>query len=389
MTQSKEREAQPREAQAAPAAVLDIPASSVVHDFHNVLCGILGCAEHALSLLPEGSAARGDLEQICRVAESAASYGKHMLNNARNAAAQHVRSCELDEAVSGAEHMLRRLLGDSISLDLRLKGRGACIWGEANQVEQVLVNLILNARQAMPSGGRLRVRTRLLAIRGYARYAVLRVSDTGLGMDEHTRTRAFEPFFTSRSEHGGTGLGLSNVHALVRQAGGHVIMRSLQGAGTTFTICWPCLSRGSRESVPPSRPSQAPRASARNAGTVLLVEDEALIALAAQHHLEGAGYRVIVARNARQAQLLAVQHRGNIDLVLTDIALPGRADGLDVARAVQSLHPNAVVLYMSAHPRSWLVRQGLLGASTQSIEKPFTRELLVNSVTQALSVRSP
>ncbi len=384
---TKEPDAPAREVYSMRSEVaLDLPAASVVHDLRNVLCGILCCAEHALSSLPDGSAARSDLEQIQGVAERAASYGKNLLTNARDAARDHLRSFDLDDAVRAIEPMLRRMAGDGLPLDLHLRACGAYIWGDPGQLDQVLVNLIINARQAMPSGGRISVHTRLLKLSSVPRCVVLRVRDTGTGMDERTRSRAFEPFFSGRAEPAiGTGLGLANVHALVRSAGGRVAVRSRVGAGTRVTICWPCVAVGDDARVSPPPVSYTSLRRPRVSQTVLLVEDEALVALAAQHHLASAGYHVLVARNARQAQLLAAQHRDPLDVLITDIALPGSLNGCEVARAVKALHPGVAVVYMSAHSRAWLLRQRLIAPTALSLDKPFSGERLLEVVVQALA----
>jgi CheY-like chemotaxis protein len=288
------------------------------------------------------------------------------------------------------EPMLSRLIGEDIELAVVPAANLDRVKADPGQIEQVIVNLVVNSRDAMPQGGRLTVETANVELdEAYARrhvsvppgqYVMLAVSDTGAGMDEATRSRVFEPFFTTKEPGKGTGLGLATVYGIVKQSGGDIRLYSEVGAGTTFKIYLPRVA----ETVSPPDPVAAATATVpRGDETVLLVEDEPEVRDLAREILEGSGYTVLQACDAQDAVFMAERHAGPIHLLLTDVIMP-RQSGRALVERLRPLRPEMQVLYMSGYTNEAIVRHGVLDPDTQFIQKPFSPAGLGHKVRAAI-----
>ena len=283
--------------------------------------------------------------------------------------------------------MLSRLIGEDIQVAFKLDPALGTVRADAGQIEQVIMNLAVNARDAMPKGGHLSIETANVELdETYSQshvpvlpgsHVMLAVSDTGIGMDEATRSRIFEPFFTTKEKGRGTGLGLSTVYGIVKQSGGYVWVYTEPGRGTTFKVYLP------RVNVPPD-PPVAPEALARpstGTETVLLVEDEEAVRTLAKRTLEAKGYRVLEAADGGEA--VEIAGREAIDLLLTDMVLPGMGGG-EIAARIHEIQPNAKVLYTSGYTDDVIVRRGLMERGSAFLEKPFTPTILARKVREVL-----
>ena len=361
-------------------------AGGVAHDFNNVLTAISMHGEMLLEAIPHGDPVRTDAEEIRRAAERATSLTRQLLIFGRRQAAR-IEPLDLNEVVAGVQRMLARLLGAQIELVTRPGEALPPVLADRGQIEQVLLNLAINARDAMPDGGVIVIETgdvtldeehaRLHPGASPGRHVVLAVTDTGHGMDDATRERAFEPFFTTKPEGKGTGLGLSIVAGIVRERGGHVYVYSEPGRGTSFKIYFPAAA-GAREASAP-RP---PAAARRGAETILLVEDDETIRTAACRLLERHGYRVVEARSAGEAVRAMSGAARAADLMITDLTV-GDESGVSLARRLRALRPEARVLFMSGYGEGAVSHLGLVGGAP-FIEKPFTAEDLERKVQEAL-----
>jgi CheY-like chemotaxis protein len=296
---------------------------------------------------------------------------------------------DLNEVVRDVEKMLRRVVGEDVELAVRLAPGLGSVRVDAGQIEQVIMNLAVNARDAMPSGGVIRIETTNIDLdAAYTAahepvqagpYVLLAVADSGVGMDEETRSHIFEPFFTTKPPGEGTGLGLSTVYGIVKQSGGHVWVYSEPGRGTTFKVYLPRV-----EEAPAPRPPAASEAPAASRGeTVLLVEDQGALREMIRESLESLGYRVLEAEGGEQALDIARSHSGPLDLLITDVVMP-RMSGRAVADAVASVRPGTRVLYCSGHPREIVARHGLLEPGVHLLEKPFSIAVLARKVREVL-----
>jgi PAS domain S-box-containing protein len=366
-------------------------AGGVAHDFNNMLSAILGHVGLALNDVPAGSSLREDLQQIKGAAERATVLTQQLLAYGRRQTMQP-RIIDLNAVVLDTERMLRRVIGEDVELAVSLDPELWHVELDPMKIEQVLLNLAANARDAMPSGGRLRIETRNLhlspnqlegnpgALQGD--YVLLSVTDTGVGMDEQTQANVFEPFFTTKPGQRGTGLGLATVYGVVVQSGGHITLSSEPQQGTTFCLYFPAQ--------PGQRASLAPAPSERGAGTlatVLLVEDESMVRRAAFAILRRAGYSVLQAANGPSALAVAESHPGAIDLLLTDVIMPGMS-GSDLALRLNAVRPATRVLYMSGYTANVIGREGVLASDTAFIQKPFTPEALLDKVREVLAGQS-
>jgi CheY-like chemotaxis protein len=297
----------------------------------------------------------------------------------------------LNKVVTGMEPMLGRLIGEDIDLAVIPVEQPGRVKADPAQIEQVIVNLVVNARDAMPEGGRLTVETadveldaasasRHFSVPAGA-YVVLAVTDTGTGMDEATRTRVFEPFSTTKEPGKGTGLGLSTVYGIVKQSGGDIQLESEVGRGTRFKIYLPRVV----EPAPPEEARPAPATVPRGDETVLLVEDEPEVRDLAREILEASGYTVLQACDPQDALLIAERHGGPIHLLLTDVIMP-RQSGRALAERLRPLRPELQVLFMSGYTNEAIVRHGVLEPGTLFIQKPFTPEGLGRKVREALDL---
>ncbi len=394
--EEKERlEAQLRQAQKMEA--IGQLAGGVAHDFNNILTAILGNVELAISELdPHFPAARSlldGMQQIQQSAERASALTRQLLAFSRRQIL-HPEVLNLNAILGGLEKMLRRLITEEIELELSLDPELAAVEADPGQLEQVIVNLVVNARDAMPQGGRLLLETSnvvlddaYLSVHAEAQegpHVVLAVSDTGSGMDPETLERIFEPFFTTKPVHRGTGLGLSTAYGIVKQAGGHVTVCSELGEGTTFHVFLPSV----RGPVAPAERVEARIAPPIGTEAIILCEDDVAVRDLAAHMLERAGYTVLVAQDAAHALQLAGDHPGKIDLLVTDVIMPDM-NGKALSDALTSLRPDAKTLFVSGYASDVIAPHGVVAQDVEFLQKPFTRFALLSRVRKVLDVSVP
>ncbi|HST61439.1 MAG TPA: PAS domain S-box protein, partial [Longimicrobium sp.] len=363
-------------------------AGGVAHDFNNLLTAIRGNAELLLADIPPDSPSREDVEEIRRAADRAAALTRQLLAFSRRQVLQP-RLLDLNQSVAEMQRMLRRLLGEDVELATRLDPDLRRVRADPAQVEQVILNLVVNGRDAMPEGGVVMVCTSNMELgeelrRKYAyvvpgQYVLLEVGDTGMGMDPATLEMAFEPFFTTKPTGKGTGLGLSMVYGIVKQSGGYVWIDSEPGRGTRVRVYLP-VARGDVDeeeavAVLPVRP--------RGRGTVLLVEDEETVRRIAERVLSRGGYDVLTAAEGAEAMALSRQHSGVIQVLVTDLVMP-RMNGSDLARRLMAERPGIRVLFISGYDRDAARTAGPLEPGTDFIEKPFSPEVLLERVGRLL-----
>jgi PAS domain S-box-containing protein len=360
-------------------------AGGVAHDFNNILTVITSCA--AILLDEEQDAAkREDLTQIADAASRAASLTRQLLTFSRKQIVQ-AQPIDVDAIVRGIEPMLRRLLYENIHLETALAGNLPAITGDPSQLEQLVMNLAVNASDAMPAGGDLTLATSVVQITaadtyahpgvGVGDYVLLTVSDTGIGMDEKTMSRIFEPFFTTKGIGRGTGLGLATAYAVVTQLHGHINVASQLGEGTTFTIYIPCRSvdaRPSRAGTPIKLATVAP-----GRATILLVEDEDAVRRSVRRTLETRGYVVLEANSGEAGLALVSRLEGTIDVLVTDVMMPGM-NGRAFADKLLESRPDVHVLFMSGYTGDAINRDGFADEGRAFLQKPFTADQLVSAI---------
>ena len=366
-------------------------AGGVAHDFNNLLTAILGYADLLLDGLPALSPLRPDLEEIRKAANRAGGLTRQLLAFSRKQVLE-MRVLDLNELVADMDKMLRRLLGEDIDVLTKLGSELGAVRADAGQLEQVIVNLAVNARDAMPDGGRLTIETRNAElddsyVRAHVpvqpgRYVMLAVSDTGIGMSAETMSHVFEPFFTTKEPGKGTGLGLATVYGIVKQSGGYVWCYSERGekgeGGTTFKVYLP------RVDAPVDQfPARAVLPRTPGSETILLVEDEAALRALTRRLLEKHGYTVLEAGTADAALALARAHVGPIHLLLADVVLPG-ASGPTLAGELLSRRADLKVLFMSGYTEDAIVHRGVLAPNTAFINKPFSGDNLAAKVRDVL-----
>jgi PAS domain S-box-containing protein len=361
-------------------------AGGIAHDFNNLLTALKGHAGLVLDELPPNHPVRPDVEEMDRAADRAAGLTRQLLAFSRRQVLSP-RLFDVRDTLSGVERMLRRLIGEDVELSVRLAEGPLVVRADPGQLEQVLLNLVVNARDAMPRGGRLEVeagRHRAEAPEPRAGfrlpagdYVALRVRDTGVGMDAATRARIFEPFFTTKGVGEGTGLGLSTAYGIVKQSGGFIDVASEPGRGAAFTVYLPRLAQEAEAAR--ARAPGAPALPRGKGGTVLLVEDDAAVRAMTTRALESAGYRVLVARHGVEALRLAGEHPGRVDLLLTDVVMPGMS-GREVASRLREARADLAVLFMSGYTGDAVERHGVPGLGSHFLAKPFTpRELVART----------
>src|SRR5574341_1457167 len=366
-------------------------AGGIAHDFNNLLTAILGFSSLLLRDKAHPHPRQRDVEEIRDAATRAAALTQQLLAFSRKQVLQPAE-LDLNEVVQGVETMLRRVIGEHIELATVLAPGLGAVLADHTQLEQVIVILAVNARDAMPRGGTLTIETAEAELDpGYVaghpgvqpgRYVLLAVSDTGIGMDAETRARIFEPFFTTKGVGVGTGLGLATVYGVVQQSGGHIAVYSEVGRGSTFKIYLPRVEATSQ--TPAER--LAARTPAGGSETVLLVEDEKAVRTLARQSLEQFGYRVLESGSGQQALLLAQGYREPIDLLLTDVVMPGMS-GRELAERLTRVRPGLRVLYTSGYTDSAIVHHGVLDPGVAYLPKPYTPDAVARKVRELLDAR--
>jgi PAS domain S-box-containing protein len=360
-------------------------AGGIAHDFNNFITGITLCNHILARDIPADDPRRRQVEEIDLAATRASLLTQRLLAFARRQVAQP-RVLDLNVVITGMTKLLRPLLGADVHLAMSL-GREPCpVHADAVQLEQVIMNLAVNARDAMPGGGTVSIETRRIEA-GHAApdlaagpWAVLAVTDTGVGMDPATQARVFDPFFTTKEPGHGTGLGLSTVYGIVTQSSGHVRVQSTPGHGSTFTVYLPLVPLGRVSPVGLSAVAAQP---GRATGTVLLAEDDEIVSHGIKQALEDVGYTVLAAGSGEEALAAARAHAGPISLLVTDLVMPvmgGRA----LAEHFLATHPEGRVLYISGYAGDAMVRRGLSVPETQFLQKPFSADTLVLKVAEVL-----
>src|SRR6266571_4899733 len=368
-------------------------AGGVAHDFNNLLTAILGSVELLLRELEPASPLRQDAAEIKKAGERAAALTRQLLAYSRRQVL-NPEVLDLNRVVADMDRMLRRLIGEDVDLVTRPAPDLDAVRADRGQIEQVLVNLVLNARDAMPQGGKLTIETANVELDpGYVEthegaragaYALLAVSDTGSGMDAETTAHLFEPFFTTKEVGKGTGLGLATVYGIVKQSEGYITAYSEPGHGTTFKIYLPrAAAPGAASPTPPAPPAPQGKATAGGSETILVVEDEEAVRSLSRRALEASGYTVLAAADGPDAVRLLERYRGPIHLVLTDVIMPGM-NGRELAQRLVQRRPGLRVLYMSGYPGDAIVHRGALEPGTAFLQKPFMPEDLARKVREVL-----
>jgi PAS domain S-box-containing protein len=390
VTEHERLEEQLRQAQKMEA--IGRLAGGVAHDFNNMLAVINGYSEMLLERLDDGDPVRASLVEINKAGKRAARLTRQLLAFSRKDVFSP-RVLDLNETVADIEKMLRRMIGEDVRIRTRLDPGLGRVQADPGQIEQVLMNLAVNARDAMPQGGELSIETSNVEVaEGAGRqpnvlpgsYVKLLVADTGCGMEWETLARIFEPFFTTKKENEGTGLGLATVYAIIQQSGGSITVQSELEQGTTFAVYLPRVDEAGAGDR--AHQDEAPMPSGKE--TVLLVEDEPMVRELVRNVLEDRGYTVLVARDAAEALLLSDRREGPIDLLLTEVVMPGRS-GRELAEAFEAQGRPTRVLYISGYTDDAIVRHGVQQAETAFLQKPFTPGALARKVREVLDAPAP
>jgi len=365
-------------------------AAGVAHDFNNLLTIVGGYCELLTERLAEDGEALKDLEQIRHATTSATALTRQLLAFSRRQILAP-RLVDLNDALSDSRKMLRRLVEENVQVDFRLADGLAPIHVDPGQIEQVLLNLVINARDAMPDGGVVTIETNSAIVdETFARthlevqsgsYVLMAVSDTGGGMSPEVQARLFEPFFTTKERGRGTGLGLATVYGIVKQSGGHIWVYSEVGIGTTFKVYWPVASGTER---PATRPAKQASTGLHGSETVLVVEDEVSLRALTERILQRHGYSVLLAANGEEAQRLCTEHQGTIHVVLMDVVMPGRS-GRAVGDWIEQRRPETKIIYLSGYTDNAIAHHGVLEPGTRFLPKPFTSDVLLTTIRQVLS----
>jgi len=376
--------------QAQKMEVVGRLAGGIAHDFNNILTAMTGYATFALEALPPGDPVRADVEQVIQSAQRAANLTRQLLLFSRRQIIEQ-RVINLNDLILDLDKMLRRLIGEDVEL-VAILGEGlARVKADPGQIEQVIVNLAVNARDAMPDGGKLILETANAALDAeYARrhpgmepgdYVMLAVTDTGVGMTDEVKAHLFEPFFTTKEPGKGTGLGLASVYGIVKQHGGNIYCESEPGKGTTFRIYLPAveaeaerLPRRDEEGIVP-----------RGTETVLVVEDEAMVRDILTRTLREQGYRVLEAMDGEQALRVANEYAGEIHLLVTDVVMP-QMNGQELSERLAAVRPGIKTLFVSGYTDNAIVRKGILKPGIVFLQKPFTAAALARKVRQGLDM---
>jgi PAS domain S-box-containing protein len=365
----------------------------VAHDFNNLLGVIIGYSEVLQDQIKEGDRLRVCVDQILQAGKRAASLTRQLLAFSRQQVLEP-KVLLLNGVVGDMEKMLRRLIGEDVELATKLDTKLGKVRADQGQIEQVIMNLAVNARDAMPEGGQLSIETcnteiDEVFIKRYpypvqtGPYILLTVSDTGTGMDDVTKQRIFEPFFTTKEKGKGTGLGLSMVYGVVKQSNGYIDVFSTVGKGTTFKIYLPRIDQEPEERATKTTLSKA----FRGKETILLVEDEKNLCVLTRNLLEHYGYSVLEAESGAQALAISRQNTAPIHLLLTDIVMPG-INGRALAQTLSKERPGIRVVYMSGYTGQTVGGQTILSPGSHFLQKPFTREDLARKIREALEISS-
>ncbi len=389
VTDRKQLEEQLRHAQKMEA--VGRLAGGIAHDFNNLLMVIQGYADLLADRLPEGNPLRRNAEQIQMAGQRAASLTRQLLAFSRKQMlAPSVIS--IHAVVADMEKILRRLIGEDVQLETSSVPDLWLVKADRSQIEQVIMNLAVNARDAMPQGGRLNIETsnveldsscsRHSIVMAPGKYVMLAVTDSGCGMSAETQAHIFEPFFTTKEKGKGTGLGLATVYGIVKQSGGYIWVYSEPGRGTSFKIYLPRIDE---QTATPSKDNHPDaKALPRGCETVLLVEDEEGVRQLAREYLQTNGYTVIEAPDGHTAIELAAMHSGPIDVLMTDLVMPG-INGRELAERVSKVRPNIKVLFMSGYTDQAVVHQGILDENAVLLQKPFTMATLASKLREILT----
>ena len=389
ITDRRQLEEQLRQAQKMDA--VGRLAGGVAHDFNNLLMVINGYTEVLLEQLEKASPMHHKVQSIQQAADRAATLTRQLLAFSRKQLLE-LKVIDVNTVIGDMERLLRPLIGENIELVTRLSTQTGHTRADAGQLEQVIMNLVVNAKDAMPEGGKLTVKSSDVTVRqnfsahGFiqpGRYAVISVADTGHGMDTETQSRIFEPFFTTKEKGKGTGLGLSTVYGIVKQSSGYVFAESELGAGTTFYVYLPRVEESAEE----LSPAQSQQNDAGGCETVLLVEDEESVRELVRLTLASRGYQVLEAENGESGLRIAESFKEHIDILITDVVMPGMG-GRELARKLLLLRPAISVLYLSGYTEDAVVTRGALGPRTAFLQKPFTLQNLAKKVREVLHSKS-
>ncbi len=386
VTEKRVLEAQLRQTQKMDA--IGQLAGGVAHDFNNLLTAILGYSNFVIDTFEPQDRRRADMEEVIKAGQQAAALTRQLLAFSRKQILQPT-AVDLNAVVTGIHQMLSRLIGEHVDLVPILAPDLGAVRADSGQLEQVLMNLVLNARDAMPSGGRVVIETsnieldetsvrQHVAVRPGS-YVMLGVSDTGHGMDEQTQSRLFEPFFTTKEPGKGTGLGLSTVYGIVKQSGGNIRVDSKPGHGTTFTIYLPRVA----EIAEPLAMASPPVGPPTGTETILVVEDTGGLRALARKILERYGYTVIDAPNGEEALRICERHEGTIHLLLTDVVMPGMS-GRVLADLLAQLRSETKVLFTSGYTDDAIVHHGILRTGSAFLQKPYVLDSLARKVREVL-----
>jgi two-component system cell cycle sensor histidine kinase/response regulator CckA len=380
--------------QAQKMEAIGLLAGGIAHDFNNLLTIINGYSDMLLNAVPEGDALRGPAAEIRNAGERARTLTRQLLMFSRQQVLEP-KVIDLNEIVTAAETMLRRLIEADVRLVTVLQPRLQCVKADAGQVEQTLINLCVNARDAMPGGGTLRIETRdvtltepdteIMPAMPPGDFVLLAVSDTGSGIEAATKERLFEPFFTTKGPGKGTGLGLAVVFGVVKQSGGHVKVTTEVGRGTTFSLYFPRA-----ETTIATPPASLPAAAAPRRGyeTIFLVEDDNAVRSLVKVSLERSGYRVVEASDGEEAIRFLQTYQGPLDLLVSDVVMPNLG-GRQLAEQVQAMRPTVKVLFLSGYTDDAVLKHGINHAEFNFLQKPFSPAALANTVRRILDEPGP
>ncbi|HUE83350.1 MAG TPA: response regulator [Pyrinomonadaceae bacterium] len=363
-------------------------AGGISHDFNNLLTAIIGYSDLTMRRLAEDNPLHRNLAEIKKAGERASALTRQLLAFSRKQVLQP-RVFDLNAVVTDLERMLHPTIGEDVALKTILEANLGNVKADPGQMEQVIINLAVNARDAMPNGGKLLIETANVYLdESYARqhvsvvpghYILLAITDSGTGIDEETKQHIFEPFFTTKEAGKGTGLGLSTVYGIIKQSGGNIWVYSEPGKGTTFKIYLPRVTEKAENYKTDMESVEAPAGTE----TILVVEDEQLVRDLALEVLSSLGYNLLHANNGRAALELCQEYREKIDLLLTDVVMP-EISGRELANRLKALHPEMEILFMSGYTHDAIVHHGVLDEATHFMQKPFSPKGLALHVRRAL-----